>query len=98
MISGGFRQVSDEGGALAGDALDREGASKLLDDAARDTEAEAEPGVPPVGHRALEPLEDPLVMLGGHADAVVGHLEARSLVVPLDDDLESVFRYLVGAS
>src|SRR5262249_45234502 len=72
------RKLDDEGRARARTAVDVHRAAQLLDDAAHDVQAQAEPFVAAGRDRALERFEDPAVQLGGNSQSVVGHLQTRA--------------------
>ena len=64
-------QGDAEGGAAAGRVLDPDGSTAGLDQTTNDREAEPHSGLRPVRVDAVEPLEDPLALLGRNARAAV---------------------------
>src|SRR3712207_1231912 len=67
-------QLDGERGALPRLTLERDVSPEGLRALAGDPQPEPQPPVVPRIHRALQPLEDPLVIFRGDADALIPHL------------------------
>src|SRR5882757_3025527 len=84
------RQLYRERRPLARNAADADASSHRLDDAPRDPETETEAAVFARPLCALEALEDPLLIVGRDADAVVDDAEHGALPLRKGLDLDHV--------
>src|SRR5690606_28194986 len=78
------RQLHHEPRARAGRALDPHLAAVGLDELAHDPQAEPEPAEAAVRDGALEPLEDPGLVLEGDPDPLIGDGDAGARPALLD--------------
>ena len=69
-------------------AVDPDSSIVLLDDTARDVQAQAHAGEPPIVDvaRTMKAFENHRLILGGNADALVAHAEACLPVLPPEID------------
>src|SRR5881397_2127556 len=87
--SAGERELEPEARAGAGIARESDAAAVGLDDAARDREAETGAGEAALARLGPEELrEDPRLVLGRDADALVPHLDPDGAVVECAADLD----------
>ena len=86
LVRGG-RKRKEEGGTLAGRALDPNAAAVALDNPAADGEADAGAGVL-IGMGAFEDVENPLLIARIDPNAIIGDSEFPKPLLALGRDLD----------